>query len=62
MSEELKSWVCLNKFLMSENNEAEVGRLFTLELHGNKRRSFLKRIYGRFSQLRKERETKEFGI
>lgn len=53
----------MNEVLMKENiSEEKILESIALELKEGNRRSYIVRMYGRLSQLRKERELKEFGL
>lgn len=54
----LDNWIGLNKGL-KQLNEEEAKELLEVERKGQKRQSYLLRIYGRYNTLRTKRERKQ---
>lgn len=58
---ELREWGVMNRLLKTcDLKEAE--RLLELEKNGRKRASFLKRLQGRVSRLKRQRDVKALGL
>lgn len=55
----LGTWIALNGYLMSCNDEKQLQKLLEREKKGANRPTFIRRIHSRLNKVRADRERKE---
>jgi len=60
--EKIYTWAKLNKALRKTKREDEVRAMLEAEQKGGKRNRWIRRIYSRYSRLRRKREKKEVTV